>query len=196
MASGITTLAPRQSFVADGFAAHTAPSTTSVTSNEDAEPLTAAANVFAIPELLEHILGFLPLKNLLFAQKINTRFKQVIETSPKLRQKLHLSPSKGDKAVEIQLKPRAFTLHQRTDRCLWMDVCIDTYSDDNIDININVNDSTSSWRNMFAIQPPVREASVVLSGIVTDNVNARALVCEKASHLVRWLTTALLRAKG
>ena len=46
---------------------------------------------FAVPELLEHILSFLPFKDLLFAQAISKTFQATIVGSLKLRQKLYVS---------------------------------------------------------------------------------------------------------
>ena len=53
--------------------------------------IAAAAQVFAVPELLEAILLNLETRELLFSQRINHRVKSVLEGSLKLKQKLFLA---------------------------------------------------------------------------------------------------------
>lgn len=51
-----------------------------------------ASKVVAVTELLESILVELPMKDLLFAQKICKHWKAVIDTSDKLQKALFLKP--------------------------------------------------------------------------------------------------------
>jgi hypothetical protein len=59
----------------------------------------AAQQVFDITELLEAILLELPIKDLLFAQKICRRFKAVIEDSTSLQKALFFQPGQIDDAA-------------------------------------------------------------------------------------------------
>ena len=52
----------------------------------------SAAKVFGISELLENVLLFLPLRELLCAKEVSTHFKATINTSLKIRQALFLEP--------------------------------------------------------------------------------------------------------
>lgn len=54
--------------------------------------MAAAAKVRALPELLENILLQLPIRDLLFAQKVCKTFKQVMEESPSIQRALFFTP--------------------------------------------------------------------------------------------------------
>ena len=47
--------------------------------------MSAASKVFAVPELLEHVLSHLPPKDALLAQRTSTTFRDTIRDSPKLQ---------------------------------------------------------------------------------------------------------------
>lgn len=49
--------------------------------------------VFLVPELFEHIFGFLDFKDLLLAQRVCQHFDIVINSSRRLRRALHLIPA-------------------------------------------------------------------------------------------------------
>lgn len=53
----------------------------------------AAAKVFAVPELLESILLNLPLSRLFTLQRVNSTFKGVIGGSIAIRRRMFLEPS-------------------------------------------------------------------------------------------------------
>jgi len=53
----------------------------------------AAQRTFDVPELLEHVLLQLPIKDLLFAQKVCKHWKQTIEASPRAQQALFFRPT-------------------------------------------------------------------------------------------------------
>lgn len=57
---------------------------------------TAAAKVGTIPELLEGILSHLPVLDLEIATGVSKTFRNVIQASTQLQQKLFMSPSKDD----------------------------------------------------------------------------------------------------
>ena len=50
--------------------------------------MSSVARVFAIPELLEHILTRLPVRDLLIDQRVNKTFHAVTKSSPHLQRKL------------------------------------------------------------------------------------------------------------
>ncbi|KAK6431672.1 hypothetical protein LTR95_012167 [Oleoguttula sp. CCFEE 5521] len=60
----------------------------------------AAAEVLALPELLENILGHLDMKTLLLSQRVNNQFKSVIRSSKHLQEKLYLRLKSSTDAVE------------------------------------------------------------------------------------------------
>jgi hypothetical protein len=57
------------------------------------KPATAATKVGSIPELLEGIFSHLPVLDLVVATGVNKTFRNVVQASPKLQQKLFMSPS-------------------------------------------------------------------------------------------------------
>lgn len=63
---------------------------------------TAVSRVFATTELLENILEFLDIKDLLFAQRLNRRIKTVIKCSPKLRRALYLQADSSKRPLRLQ----------------------------------------------------------------------------------------------
>ena len=54
-----------------------------------------AAAVFNVPELLESILYYLPMIDLISSRRVNKALYRLIETSPKLQRKLFLLPNNG-----------------------------------------------------------------------------------------------------
>jgi hypothetical protein len=65
------------------------------------DTMSAQESVLALPELLESILLHLPLKDLLFAQKVSRQWQTVIATSPPIQQALFFAPGQvKDAAVD------------------------------------------------------------------------------------------------
>jgi hypothetical protein len=60
---------------------------------------TATQAVLATAELLELILLNLPIKDILFAQKVCKQWKQLIDSSPLLQQALFLKPAPASSAA-------------------------------------------------------------------------------------------------
>lgn len=57
------------------------------------EPISASGRLFSNYELLEHTLLFLPLRDLLLAQRINKACFDVVKRSKSIRRALWLEPS-------------------------------------------------------------------------------------------------------
>jgi hypothetical protein len=71
--------------------------------------MAAASRVANTYELLENILLYLPLRQLLFAQKVNKKFHAVIQDSLKINQALFWKPSSTE-YVEWQQGPPGRTI--------------------------------------------------------------------------------------
>jgi hypothetical protein len=71
--------------------------------------MAAASRVANTYELLENILLYLPLRQLLFAQKVNKKFHAVIQDSLKINQALFWKPSSTE-YVEWQQGPLGRTI--------------------------------------------------------------------------------------
>ncbi|KAK3630919.1 hypothetical protein LTR56_017192 [Elasticomyces elasticus] len=54
--------------------------------------MASCSQALAVPELLENMLLQLPIRDLLFAQKVCTEWKDVIDTSPSIQRALFLKP--------------------------------------------------------------------------------------------------------
>lgn len=74
------------------------PATMTTATNSDMERTSAATKVASIPELLEHILLYLPLRTLLLVQTVSKSFHLFIQGSIKIKRALFLEPT-GDKTV-------------------------------------------------------------------------------------------------
>ena len=57
----------------------------------------ARTKVLNTNELLEHILLHLPLRQLLFAQRVNKRFRATIRDTPRIKQALFIDPSSTER---------------------------------------------------------------------------------------------------
>ncbi|KAK3723976.1 hypothetical protein LTR37_001460 [Vermiconidia calcicola] len=65
--------------------------------------MSAAQNVFDLPELLEHILCFLPVRDLLLVSTVSRSFKNVIDATTPIQRQLHLLGEKGDEVRTFHL---------------------------------------------------------------------------------------------
>ena len=131
--------------------------------------------MFDVAELHEHILSFLPFKDLLLAQRVSKGFKAAITSSVSLQQKLHLLPMKADAAVHgIEVRPgdffRGFTRVQKNNRkknFLFTNLRLDYCKR----FNATTRGYGSSWRKMYATQPPMSVAMAMLAHFVGDKEN-------------------------
>jgi hypothetical protein len=73
---------------------------------------TAAAQVGSVPELLEGIFSHLPVLDLVMATGVNKTFRNVVQASPQLQQKLFMSPSE-DKAEYWKIVRPTFDKYER-----------------------------------------------------------------------------------
>jgi hypothetical protein len=68
---------------------------------------TASAKVFAIPELLDHILADIDMKQLFVLQRVNSTFEAVISGSKQLRQNMWLERSPPSFSSKSDINPLA-----------------------------------------------------------------------------------------
>ena len=74
-------------------------------SSTQSSPVSATLRVYATIELLEAILIWLPLRDLLLAQRITRHVKHVIETSVNIQRKLYLLPEPVDLKIQPVTNP-------------------------------------------------------------------------------------------
>ncbi|KAK5128913.1 hypothetical protein LTR85_000246 [Meristemomyces frigidus] len=139
----------------------------------------AATKVFAIPEMLEHILSFLPFRDLLLAQRISEQFQQAIAASTKLRKKLHLVPNTSA-ALHIRdsihpLVPRSICVYST------MQVSVASVAPRNVE-----RPGHQSWRDMLLTQPPLKRMTCALvpRNVMEERVvDVETLYCENGITL-------------
>lgn len=137
-------------------APNTSAEAASAVTETEASP--ASEKVFDIPELLEHILSFLPFKDLLLTQRTSKQVKAAIESSLKLQQKLHLAPvRKGSSLTIVPIAPECVTVFDADE------TGPELYANCEVDWPCPpAGLETASWRNMYITQPPVLRAPVEL----------------------------------
>ncbi|KIW06823.1 uncharacterized protein PV09_02503 [Verruconis gallopava] len=132
----------------------------------------AVKTVFKTPELLELILVHLDQQELLRAQRVCRRWKDIICSSLPLRQKLYLSPAaKIDESIPVDnawLKSRFPDLetYLLQGNPKWRPKFIKALGAQDFD-RLGADfflDSNASWKNMLLTQPPIKEV-VVYSNI-------------------------------
>lgn len=124
----------------------------------------ATSRVLRLPELLEHILSFLPFKDLLLVQGVNKAFRDVVSTSMKLQQKLHLIAMKDVEVQEIPMLPRGCATELRSGVARsWLFVHFHLRSAGGH--SLMTQGYGDSWRSMFVTQPPAKTMAVRLSRV-------------------------------
>ena len=150
----------------------------------------AAARVLAIPELLESILFYLPMRDLLLAQSVNHTFHSVISSTRSLQENLFFRPrlpttrdGSAQRQINELLHPdvapwfravlyvrkgsdgRVHPVRTSRNNCL---IRLAPHSGSNKDINAVVSDSytrfmrkDASWRRMLPTQPPPKSVWLV-----------------------------------
>ena len=118
--------------------------------------MTAAAQVFAIPELLEMILTHAHIKTLLRCQSVDKLFHATTLTSKKLRRTLYLDPEESAGRDALDINP-LFQRFRKLNMELKHDICDEKWT-----ISFNAPNpysrckaalSQGSWRNMLVSQP-------------------------------------------
>lgn len=129
------------------------------------EPEEATSKVLRVPELLEHILGFLPFRDLLLAQGVNKNFRDVVSTSNTLQKKLHLIAD--DKTAGVQRIP--ILPARDTFKSSWSSL---NERDNMLEVKVRpwfaqwhlgkTLDNRFSWKRMFATQPPPKKMKTLV----------------------------------
>lgn len=134
-----------------------------------ANSTTAAQQVFEIAELLEHILSFLEIRELLRCQQACVSFRSITRTSTRIRKKLYLLASKTsvpvegtEKHIQDPKKPVYNPLLWNF-QGLWADSRYNRETGEHI-LQLHALCSTmrepamldGSWRSMLVSQPPVK----------------------------------------
>lgn len=132
----------------------------------------AALRVFAIPELLETVLQFLPLRDLLLDQRVNTAW-QATTKSPTLQHQLHYKDtiSDLDRHTHIEWTPLSTFMTDDDKTSLpkdWLAPHCQSHG-------IKGDPIKQSWNDMFVTRPAVSEIHVqiptrehMLSGTVKN----------------------------
>ncbi|KAK3723700.1 hypothetical protein LTR37_001581 [Vermiconidia calcicola] len=122
--------------------------------------MSAAQKVFDLPELLEHVLGFLPVKDLLLASTVCRSFKNMIDASRPIQRQLYLLGGKGVEVKEFHPIFFAGTDESCDENSVAQNFC---FPIEKLFFDCSLRtDRVESWENMHITQPPSTTAIVYL----------------------------------
>lgn len=113
-----------------------------------------------LPEMLEHILSFLPFKHLLLVQGVSNTFRVAVGASKKLQQKLQLIAMKNVEVQEIPILPSDFSNLCTPSTRHHTEAYIDLRLHNATQCCTTTRGCGASWRGMFVTQPPVKSMEV------------------------------------
>jgi hypothetical protein len=128
--------------------------------------MSAATHFFAIPELLEMTLLYVPTLQVLVIQRVNTSFRNVVKESGALQEKLFLKAIPNNSTTSpIEWNPFMRTLetrweHNDLQQLIWRG-CRKIRMTDLKNVQHN-----ASWMRMFVCQPPPAYLGMMRFGLV------------------------------
>ena len=117
--------------------------------------------------MLEHILSFLPFKDLLLAQAISQTFRGAITSSPRLRKKLHMTADPDAAFSTLPIVPRFFYVRDAGCFLFFGDInqskCLEDFNMCNAG-----GLKSDSWQRLFVTQPPIKTLTCNLRSYVAE----------------------------
>ena len=120
--------------------------------------------VFALPELFEMVMIHVDMKTLLLSQRVSTRFRDSIITSPRLLRKLWLLPQKVNPELPPPKRMLNPLLYDKRLRLRLKDLFLWPSKKPAIDVHFHTLEgarrlpATGSWAGMILVQPHAPEA--------------------------------------